>query len=69
VPVTAHVLKPVVVDTGIRPPLQRKGWAVVVPTIAWTGGFAAALLIGAIAGSLAAIRAARLAPTEAPRTV
>jgi putative ABC transport system permease protein len=46
-----------------------KGWAVVVPTIAWTGGFAAALLIGAIAGLLPAIRAARLAPTEALRTV
>ncbi|MDX6487333.1 MAG: putative transport system permease protein, partial [Gaiellaceae bacterium] len=46
-----------------------KHWAVVVPTIAWAGGFGAALAIGAVAGLLPAIRAARLAPTEALRTV
>jgi putative ABC transport system permease protein len=42
-----------------------KHWAVVVPTVAWTGGLGAALLIGAFAGLLPAIRAARLSPTEA----
>lgn len=42
-----------------------KGWEVVVPTVAWTGGFAAALVIGAAAGLLPALRAARLSPTEA----
>jgi putative ABC transport system permease protein len=46
-----------------------KGWTAVVPTIAWAGGLAAAILIGAIAGLLPAIRAARLSPTDALRTV
>jgi putative ABC transport system permease protein len=46
-----------------------KHWAVVIPTEAWGGGIAAAILIGAIAGLLPAIRAARLSPTEALRTV
>jgi putative ABC transport system permease protein len=46
-----------------------KNWAIVIPATAWAGGFAAALAIGAIAGLLPALRAARLAPTEALRTV
>jgi putative ABC transport system permease protein len=46
-----------------------KGWEVVIPTTAWAGGFAAALLIGALAGLLPAIRAARLSPADALRTV
>jgi putative ABC transport system permease protein len=48
---------------------MTKHWAVVVPPVAWGGGFGAALAIGAIAGLLPALRAARLAPTEALRTV
>jgi putative ABC transport system permease protein len=44
---------------------STKGWAVVIPAQAWAGGLAAALLIGAIAGLLPALRAARLSPTEA----
>jgi hypothetical protein len=42
-----------------------KGWPVVIPAEAWAGGLGAALLIGALAGLLPAVRAARLSPTEA----
>jgi putative ABC transport system permease protein len=48
---------------------STKGWAVVIPPVAWGGGLAAAIAIGAIAGLLPAIRAARMAPTAALRTV
>jgi putative ABC transport system permease protein len=44
---------------------STKGWAVVIPPLAWGGGFASALLIGAVAGLLPALRAARMSPTEA----
>jgi putative ABC transport system permease protein len=44
---------------------SAKQWAVVIPTLAWAGGLAAALLIGASAGLLPALRAARMSPTEA----
>jgi len=44
---------------------HAEGWAVVIPPQAWAGGLAAALLIGAAAGLLPAIRAARLSPTQA----
>jgi putative ABC transport system permease protein len=46
-----------------------RGWAIVIPAQAWAGGIGAALAIGAIAGLLPAIRAARMSPTEALRTV
>jgi putative ABC transport system permease protein len=42
-----------------------KGWSTVLPAIAWGGGFGAALLIGAVAGLVPAVRAARMSPTEA----
>jgi putative ABC transport system permease protein len=42
-----------------------KGWTIVIPPEAWAGGLAAALLIGALAGLLPAVRAASLSPTEA----
>jgi putative ABC transport system permease protein len=42
-----------------------KHWAIVIPTLAWAGGIAAALLIGALAGLLPALRAARMSPTQA----
>ena len=41
------------------------GEPAVIPAQAWAGGLAAALIIGALAGLLPAIRAARLSPTEA----
>jgi putative ABC transport system permease protein len=43
----------------------QSGWLVVVPPLAWAGGFGAALLIGAVAGLMPALRAARMSPTEA----
>jgi putative ABC transport system permease protein len=42
-----------------------KGWALVIPPLAWGGGLGAAILIGAAAGLWPALRAARLSPTEA----
>lgn len=60
--VTAGVISTVVYAT-------TKHWQVAVPTTAWAGGLAAAVVIGAVAGLLPAIRAARLSPTEALRTV
>lgn len=44
---------------------HAKGWPIVIPAEAWAGGLGAALLIGAVAGLLPAIRAARLSPTQA----
>ena len=46
-----------------------QGWTVVVPPLAWGGGLAAALAIGALSGLVPAQRAAALAPTLALRTV
>jgi putative ABC transport system permease protein len=46
---------------------HAKGWAVVIPAEAWAGGIGAALLIGAVAGLLPAVRASRLPPTVALR--
>jgi putative ABC transport system permease protein len=45
------------------------GQAVVIPAQAWAGGLAATVIIGALAGLLPAIRAARLSPTQALWTV
>lgn len=44
---------------------STKGWAVVIPPLAWGGGLLSAVLIGAIAGLLPALRAAKMSPTEA----
>lgn len=60
--VAAGVLATVVYAT-------TKQWAVVIPTAAWAGGIGAAIAIGAIAGLIPALRAARLSPAEALRTV
>ncbi len=48
---------------------SSKGWAVVIPFEAWSGGIASAILIGALAGLVPAVRASRLAPAVALRTV
>ena len=44
---------------------RTHGEAAVIPPDAWAGGLAAALIIGALAGLLPAIRAACLSPTQA----
>jgi putative ABC transport system permease protein len=56
-----------VVSTAVY--AHAKGEPTVIPPEAWAGGLAAALAIGAIAGLLPAIRAARLSPTQALWTV
>jgi putative ABC transport system permease protein len=48
---------------------HAKGWAIVIPPDAWASGLATAVIIGAAAGLLPAIRAARLSPTQALLTV
>ena len=47
---------------------SAKGWAVVIPVEAWSGGIASAILIGAFAGLMPAVRASRMPPTVALRT-
>jgi putative ABC transport system permease protein len=47
---------------------SSKSWAIVIPVEAWSGGIASAILIGAIAGLMPAVRASRLPPTVALRT-
>ena len=44
---------------------HAKHWATVIPIEAWAGGIAASLIIGAVAGLVPALRAARLSPTQA----
>jgi putative ABC transport system permease protein len=48
---------------------SSKGWAIVIPVEAWSGGIASAILIGAFAGLMPAVRASRMPPTVALRTV
>jgi putative ABC transport system permease protein len=48
---------------------DRQQWAAQLPTVAIWGGLAAALAVGVAAGLYPALRAARLAPTDALRSV
>jgi putative ABC transport system permease protein len=48
---------------------SSKSWAVVIPVEAWSGGIASAILIGAFAGLMPAVRASQMPPTVALRTV
>ena len=53
--------------TGVYASLQ--GWTLVVPVLAVIGAVAIAVLLGALAGLYPAVRAARLAPAAALRSV
>ena len=44
---------------------HTRHWATVIPAEAWAGGIAASVIIGALAGLIPALRAARLSPTRA----
>jgi putative ABC transport system permease protein len=44
---------------------DTKHWATIIPPEAWAGGITASLIIGAVAGLIPALRAARLSPTQA----
>jgi putative ABC transport system permease protein len=48
---------------------RSEHWSVQIPSVAFYGGVGAALVIGAVAGLYPSMRAARLSPTEALRTV
>jgi putative ABC transport system permease protein len=48
---------------------SSNSWAIVIPAEAWSGGIAAAILIGALAGLMPAVRASRMPPAVALRTV
>ncbi len=48
---------------------RSQHWSVQIPAVALYGGVGAALVIGAVAGLYPSMRAARLSPTEALRTV
>jgi putative ABC transport system permease protein len=44
---------------------HTKHWSTIIPTEAWAGGIAASVIIGALAGLIPALRAARLSPAAA----
>jgi putative ABC transport system permease protein len=60
----------VAIGTGATTVLARAhGWSLLIPGQALWGGFGLALALGAVAGCYPAVRAARLSPTDALRSV
>ena len=55
--------------TCLVAPRATTSWTVVVPVVALGAAVGAALVIGAVAGLYPAMRAARLSPTDALRSV
>jgi putative ABC transport system permease protein len=45
---------------------STKHWAIVIPVEAWSGSIASAILIGAFAGLMPAVRAPRMPAVRAP---
>ena len=50
-------------------PRFDRHWSLVVPQLALAGSLGSAVLVGAIAGLYPPLRAARLSPTDALRTI
>jgi len=63
---TAGVLTGIVLTAALA---LQQGWTILVPPVAMFGGLTAAAAIGGVAGLYPALRAARMAPTDALRTV
>ncbi|GII03388.1 ABC transporter permease [Planobispora takensis] len=60
----------VLIGVAVTVALARdRGWSVLLPAEALWGGLAVAVVVGALAGLYPALRAARLAPADALRTV
>ena len=57
-----QILRKAIVTAGYA---LSQGWPAVLPFGALAGGVGVAALVGAIAGAYPAVRAARLAPTQA----
>ena len=63
--VAKHGVAAGITGTAVCVYAHARGWATVIPVQAWAGDLASALLIGAAAGLIPALKAARLSPTQA----
>jgi putative ABC transport system permease protein len=63
---TAGLLTGTVITAAVA---RAHHWRLLMPSTALWGGLAVAMVVGGIAGLYPAVRAARLSPTEALRTI